>query len=133
MPGYFVNSGLLFREAKKAYGRTADARAEGAGRQHDALGSIVFAAAALEAWIGEMARLAACIAELFSNAPLTLDYGRDVVRRGLPGASDVELDFFCLAAALLPVLARARDSVDAVSGSGAWDQDFSDPPAGGGP
>ncbi len=58
MNAYFIKSALLFNEATKAYVRTADAPAEGAGCQYDALGSIVFAAAALEAWIGEMARLA---------------------------------------------------------------------------
>ena len=55
MPGYFINSGILFKQAKKAYQRTKDAPSDDAANQDDALVSILLAAAGLEAWIAEIA------------------------------------------------------------------------------
>ena len=58
MPGYFLNSGILFRQAKAAFERTAAAPSENEPGQDDALVAILFSAASLEAWIGEIRILA---------------------------------------------------------------------------
>ncbi len=57
MPGYFLNSNILFCQARKAYLRTKGAPSEDAGQQDDALSAILFSAAALEAWIAELGLL----------------------------------------------------------------------------
>ena len=57
MSGYFLNSNILFCQARAAYLRTKGAASEGAGKQDDALSAILFSAAALEAWIAELGLL----------------------------------------------------------------------------
>lgn len=58
MPGYFFNSGILFRQAKAAFERTATAESENTPGQNDAIVAILFSAATLEAWIAEIGILA---------------------------------------------------------------------------
>lgn len=55
---HFLNSGILFRVAVSAYERTESASSEKAGGQNDALVSILFSAATLEAFVNELALMA---------------------------------------------------------------------------
>ncbi len=53
--GYFMNSGVLYRMAKRAYERTKTAPSDTARNEDDALTAVLFAAATLEAFITELA------------------------------------------------------------------------------
>lgn len=59
MPGLFINAGTLFAVAEAAYMRTNEAPSDRAPSQLDALVSIAFSAASLEAFINEAIELAA--------------------------------------------------------------------------
>ncbi|MGB2984816.1 MAG: hypothetical protein WBE26_02945 [Phycisphaerae bacterium] len=54
---FFLNSGVLYRIAQKAYERTASAESDTAPDQLDALTALLFSAATLEAFIMELALL----------------------------------------------------------------------------
>jgi hypothetical protein len=56
---YFLNAGVLFRLAKAAYQNTKSASSDTLADQDDALVAIIFSAATLEAFIMELAHLAA--------------------------------------------------------------------------
>jgi len=53
--GYFLNSGILYRMATRAYEQTKTAPSDKASGQDDALTAVLFAAATLEAFIVELA------------------------------------------------------------------------------
>lgn len=67
--GYFMNSGVLYLMAKRAYERTKSAPSETAPNQDDALTALLFSAATLEAFIMELAHHAEVGVRLSNKNP----------------------------------------------------------------
>ena len=66
---YFMNAGMLYNMAKRAYEQTKSAPSETAPNQDDALTALLFSAATLEAFIMELAHSAEAGVQLSPPAP----------------------------------------------------------------
>lgn len=68
--GYFFNSRILFKIAVSAYERTESSLSDNTGGQNDALVAILFSAVALEAFIMDLALIAAADSQLLRRTDL---------------------------------------------------------------